>query len=105
MADLSLLPATAAIGGPDLLIGGCSLTGIAAEFGTPAFVIDEAALRDRARAYAEGMSSRHARSRVCFATKAFPSASMLSVMVSEGLGSDVVGVGELRIALAAGADP
>jgi diaminopimelate decarboxylase len=105
MPDLSLLPATAAIDGPDLLIGGCSLTDIAAEFGTPAFVIDEAALRQRARAYADGVSSRHARSRVCFATKSFPSVSMLAVMASERLGFDVVGAGELRIALAAGADP
>jgi diaminopimelate decarboxylase len=105
MPDLSLLPATAAIDGPDLLIGGCSMAGIAAEFGTPAFVIDETVLRQRARAYADGLSSRHARSRVCFATKAFPSASMLAVMASEGLGFDVVGAGELRIALAAGADP
>ncbi len=105
MPDLSLLPVTAAIEGPDLLIGGCSLTDIAAEFGTPAFVIDEGALRQRARAYADGLSARHARSRVCFATKSFPSASMLAVMASEGLGFDVVGAGELRIALAAGADP
>jgi diaminopimelate decarboxylase len=105
MPDLSLLPATAAIHGPDLLIGGCSLADVAAEFGTPAFVIDETALRQRARAYADGLSSRHARSRVCFATKSFPSASMLAVMASEGLGFDVVGAGELRIALAAGSDP
>ncbi len=105
MPDLSLLPATAVIDGPDLLIGGCSMAEIAAEFGTPAFVIDEAALRQRARAYADGLSSRHARSRVCFAAKSFPSASMVAVMASEGLGFDVVGAGELRIALAAGADP
>jgi diaminopimelate decarboxylase len=103
--DLSLLPATAAIDGSDLRIGGCSLAGVAAEFGTPAYVIDEDALRARARAYADGLSRLHARSRVCFATKAFPSASMLAVLASEGLGFDVVGAGELRIALAAGADP
>ena len=105
MPDFSLLPATATIDGADLLIGGCSLTEIAAEFGTPAFVIDEQALRDRARAFADGLARRHQRSRVCFATKSFPSASMLSVIASEGLGFDVVGAGELRMALAAGADP
>ena len=37
--------------------------------------------------------------------KSFPSASMVSVLASEGLGFDVVGRGELGIALAAGADP
>jgi diaminopimelate decarboxylase len=105
MADLSLLPSSAALDGSDLRVGGCSLTDLAAEFGTPAFVIDEEALRDRARAYVDGLSARHPRSRVCFAMKSFPSASMISVLGSEGLGLDVVGGGELRIALAAGADP
>src|SRR5580698_6938272 len=98
MPDFSLLPATATIDGADLLIGGCSLTEIAAEFGTPAFVIDERALRDRARAFADGLARRHPRGRVCFATKSFPSASMLAVVASEGLGFDVVGAGELRMA-------
>jgi diaminopimelate decarboxylase len=105
MGDLSLLPANAAIDGPDLLIGGCSLTELAAEFGTPAFIIDEQALRDRARAYVRGLSARHPGGRVCFAVKSFPSASMIRVLADEGLGFDVVGGGELRIALAAGADP
>ncbi|MBO0824206.1 MAG: diaminopimelate decarboxylase [Actinobacteria bacterium] len=105
MPDLSLLPLTAAIDGSELSIGGCSLADVAAEFGTPAFVIDEDALRQRARGYVDGLTTRHARGRVCFAAKAFPSASMLSVLASEGLGFDVVGAGELRIALAAGADP
>jgi diaminopimelate decarboxylase len=105
MPDLSLLPPSAVIDGSDLRIGGCSLTEIAAEFGTPAFVFDEQALRGRARAFADGLSSRHPRSRVCFASKAFPSASMIRILASEGLGFDVVGEGELRIALAGGADP
>jgi diaminopimelate decarboxylase len=105
MTDLSLLPASATIDGADLRIGGCSLTELAAEFGTPAFVIDEQALRDRASAYRDGLTARHPGGRVCFAMKSFPSASMISVLASEGLGLDVVGAGELRIALAAGADP
>jgi diaminopimelate decarboxylase len=105
MPDLSLLPPSATIAGDDLYLGGCSLTEVAAEFGTPAFVFDEQALRDRARAFADGLSSRHARSRVCFATKSFPSSSMISILAGEGLGFDVVGEGELRIALAGGADP
>jgi diaminopimelate decarboxylase len=105
MPDLSLLPPSAVIDGSDLRIGGCSLTEIATEFGTPAFVFDEQALRDRARAFADGLSTRHPRSHVCFASKAFPSVSMIRIFASEGLGFDVVGEGELRIALAGGADP
>jgi diaminopimelate decarboxylase len=105
MPELSLLPPSAAIDGADLRIGGCSLTEVAAEFGTPAFVFDEQALRDRARAFVDGLASRYPQSRVCFATKSFPSASMVSILAGEGLGFDVVGEGELRIALAGGADP
>ncbi|HEU5421813.1 MAG TPA: diaminopimelate decarboxylase [Streptosporangiaceae bacterium] len=105
MPDLSLLPPSATIDGDDLRIGGVSLRALAAEFGTPAYVLDEDALRDRAREYARATGSRHPASRVCFAVKAFPSASVIRVLAQEGLGCDVVGAGELRIALAAGADP
>jgi diaminopimelate decarboxylase len=105
MTDLSLLPPTAVMEGEDLRVGGCRLSEIAAEFGTPAYVIDEQALRARAREYLTELTSRHPRGRVCFAVKAYPSVSMIRVLVSEGLGCDVVGAGELAIALAAGADP
>ncbi len=105
MPDLSLLPPSAVIDGEDLLIGGCRLAEIAAEFGTPAYVFDEQALRDRAGEYLDAMTSRHGRSRSCFAVKAFPSVAMIRVLVESGLGCDVVGAGELRLSLAAGADP
>lgn len=105
MRDLSLLPPSAAIDGEDLRIGGCLLSQIAEQFGTPAYVIDEQALRDQARAYRVALTSRHRDGRVCFAVKAYPSVAMIRVLVSEGLGCDVVGAGELRMALAAGADP
>lgn len=105
MPDLSLFPPTTAIDGSDLMVGGCSLTAIGKDFGTPAFVIDEAALRSRAREYIQEFKGQHARSRVCFAVKSFPSISVIRVLAEEGLGCDVVGAGELRIALAAGVDP
>ena len=101
-----VLPATA---GQDaegrLVVGGCALEDVAATFGTPCFVVDEQALRDRARAYADAFSSRHPGTRVCFATKAFPCAPVAAVIAEEGLACEVAGGGELAIALAAGADP
>ena len=105
MPDLSLFPPSAAVAGEDLLIGGCSLREVADRFGTPAYVIDVAALRDRAREYRSALSAAHPRSRVCFAVKACPSVSVIRVLTGAGLGCDVVGEGELRMALAAGADP
>jgi diaminopimelate decarboxylase len=105
MPDLSLFPPSATVAGDDLQVGGCSLREIAERFGTPAYVIDEQALRSRARDYLAAFTRRHARSRVSFAVKAYPSASMISFLAREGLGFDVVGGGELRLALAAGVDP
>ena len=105
MPDLSLLPPSAVIDGDDLRIGGCLLSEVAAEFGTPAYVFDEQALRERAAEYLDAMTTRHPRSRACFAVKAFPSVAMIRVLAESGLGCDVVGAGELRLALAAGVDP
>jgi len=105
MPDLSLLPPSAVIAGEDLRIGGCLLSEVATEFGTPAYVFDEQALRERAAEYLDAMTTRHPRSRACFAVKAFPSVAMIRVLAESGLGCDVVGAGELRLALAAGADP
>ena len=105
MADLSLLPPSAVADGDDLRIAGVSLRELAQEFGTPAYVLDEDYLRARAREYVSSFTSRHPRSRICFAAKAFPSASVIQIFAEEGLGCDVVGAGELRLALVAGIDP
>jgi len=105
MPDLSLLPPSAFIEGDDLRIGGCLVTELAGRFGTPAYIVDTGALRDQARRYAEALASRHARGRVCFAVKAYPAVCVIAILARAGLGCDVVGAGELRLALAAGADP
>jgi diaminopimelate decarboxylase len=105
MPDLSLLPESAKVDGEDLRIGDCLLSEVAEQFGTPAYVFDEQALRDRAAEYQNAMTSRHRDSRVCFAVKAYPSVSMIRILAAHRLGCDVVGAGELRLALAAGADP
>ena len=55
-----------------LTVGGCRLDDLAEAFGTPTLVVDEAALRARARAYREGLAARWPRSRVVFASKSFP---------------------------------
>jgi diaminopimelate decarboxylase len=88
-----------------LLLGGCRADHLAAEFGTPALVVSEPALRARAREYVDGLAARWPRSRVVFASKAFPCTAVQRVMTEEGLGLDVAGGGEIVTALAAGADP
>ena len=88
-----------------VLIGGCRADDLAAEHGTPALVVDESALRARARDYREQLQRRWPNSRVVFASKAFPCTAVQAVMVQEGLGLDVAGGGEILTGLKAGVDP
>src|SRR4051795_12675315 len=105
-ALLSLFPPGSSLD-PDgmLTIAGCRADALATEFGTPVLVVAEPALRARAREYADGLAARWPRSRVVFASKAFPCTAVQRVMVEEGLGLDVAGGGEIVTALRAGADP
>jgi diaminopimelate decarboxylase len=88
-----------------LMIGGCRLDGVAEQFGTPAIVVSEEALRQRARDYLRSFRSRWPRCDVAFASKSFPCTAVQRVMVEEGLSIDVAGGGEILTALKAGADP
>jgi diaminopimelate decarboxylase len=104
--DLSLYPSgTRTDDQGRLLIGGCLVAELAEQFGTPAYLIDEDALRAQARRYADAFASRHPDSLVLFASKSFPAASIIQLLVDEGCGVDVAADGELALALAAGADP
>jgi diaminopimelate decarboxylase len=100
-----VLPRTAETRDGRLTIGGVALADVAAEFGTPAFVVDEEGLRETAREYLDAFTSRHADTDVHFASKALPCAPVTRILAEEGLGCDVASAGELAIALAAGFDP
>ena len=103
---LDLLPAGTELTDDGVpVVGGCRLDQVAAETATPVLVVAEDALRARAREYADGLAARWPRSRVVFASKAFPCTAVQRVMVEEGLGLDVAGGGEILGALKAGVDP
>ena len=85
-----------------LMVGGCRLDDVAAEFGTPAIVVAEDALRQRARDYLAAFRGRWPRSDVAFASKSFPCTAVQRVMVEEGLHLDVAGGGEILTALEGG---
>jgi diaminopimelate decarboxylase len=105
-AVLSLFPPGSTLDEEGMLtIGGCRADALAEEHGTPVLVVAEQALRARAREYREELAARWPRSRVVFASKAFPCTAVQRVMAEEGLGLDVAGAGEIVTALAAGADP
>ena len=99
---LSLFPSTTTVTDQGALaVGGVLLSAIAAEHGTPVQVVDEAGLRERARAFVDGLTRRRPRSSVAFASKSFPCTAIYRVMAEEGLHIDVAGAGELVTALKA----
>ena len=100
---LSLFPSSCVVdAGGALTLGGVRLSTLADEFGTPVQVVDEAALRQRAREFTDGLRQRRPGSSVAFASKSFPCTAIYRVMAEEGLHIDVAGAGELVTALKAG---
>jgi diaminopimelate decarboxylase len=90
-------------------IAGVPVTAIAAEFGTPVYVVDEADVRSRAHAIRESFDREFARvgssAKVYYAGKAFLSTEVARWVTDAGLNIDVASGGELAVALAAGVDP
>ncbi len=103
--DLSVYPPNAALEDGRLTLGGCRVADVAEEFGTPAYLIDAAGLRERAQAFQQALASRHPRSRVLFASKSFPTPSVMGLIADTGCGLDVAGLGELLAAERTGVDP
>jgi len=106
-ADLLELfpPGTTTDASGELMIGGCRASDLAATFGTPALIVDEAALRSRARRYVDGLALRWPHSSVVWASKSLPFTAVYRTLSQEGLGVDVAGGGELAMAMSAGVDP
>jgi diaminopimelate decarboxylase len=89
----------------ELVIGGVGVADLAERFGTPAYIVDEAGLRDQARRLRDGLAARHPDSEVVFASKSFPCLAAYKLFAAEGLAIDIAGAGELVMALAAGVGP
>lgn len=83
-------------------VGGIDVTALAAEFGTPAYVLDEEDFRTRARAWRDAFGTD---ADVYYAGKAFLSKAIVRWLHEEGLNLDVCSSGELAVALAAGMPP
>ena len=91
----------------EITIAGVGATNLAAEFGTPVYVVDEADVRDRARGIRDSFAREFARVgttvKVYYAGKAFLSTQVAAWMIDDGLNIDVCSGGELAVALAGGA--
>jgi diaminopimelate decarboxylase len=82
-------------------VGGVALREIAAEYGTPAHVIDEQDVRQACRAYRAAFPGGE----IAYAGKAFLCRSMARWADEEGLSLDVCSAGELSVAASAGFPP
>jgi len=94
-----------------LEVGGVALTDIAADFATPAFVMDRADLRGRARVWATAMAEEFwdgygmSGGDAFYAGKAFLCSDVVRTVTEAGMGVDTASLGELTLALRAGAAP
>lgn len=88
-----------------LEIGGCEAVELAERYGTPLYVYDESAVRERCRGWRSAMERSWPGGEVLYAGKAFLTMAMARLVEGEGLGLDVCSGGELWTALAAGFPP
>ena len=84
-----------------LTVAGLSVVDIADQVGTPVYVVDEADLRARARAFADAFQGWD----VYYAAKSFLCTTVARWVSEEGLGVDVCTGGELAVVQRAGVDP
>ncbi len=103
ISKLSLFPLNSAVNkNGHLVIGGCDCTALVEEFGTPLYVFDESDLRSRCSEFKVEFGKCYPDTAVIYATKAFASKALVSILKEEGLGLDVVSDGEMGIAHAVG---
>ncbi|MEI7058628.1 diaminopimelate decarboxylase [Nocardioides sp. CCNWLW239] len=84
-----------------LTVGGVAIPDLVANINTPAYVLDEADFRERARAFRDAFTGYD----VYYAGKAFLCTEVARWVAQEGLCLDVCSDGELSVALRAEMDP
>jgi diaminopimelate decarboxylase len=85
-----------------LVIGGCRVDDLAARFGTPLFVYDEAGVRDRVADYVAAFAAQPLDTVVVYASKAFPTVAMAAIVADSPMWIDVSTLGELEAAVRGG---
>ncbi len=86
-----------------LTIAGQEVTRLAAEYGTPLYLMDEQRIRSNCRMYLKAFRENFPEGSLpLYASKAASFKQIYRIMVEEGMGVDVVSSGELYTALAAG---
>jgi diaminopimelate decarboxylase len=89
--------------GAALYLGGVALTTIAEQVGTPVYVYNAEAIRERYRSLDTALAG--VPHRICYAVKANSTLAVLRILRDLGAGADIVSAGEMSRALAAGFAP
>lgn len=85
----------------EMVVAGVPMSGLAATFGTPTYVLDEAEFRGQCRRYAASFPDAE----VCYAGKALLTRAVARWVAEEGLSLDVCSAGELAVARSVGFPP
>ncbi|MBO5907346.1 MAG: diaminopimelate decarboxylase [Clostridia bacterium] len=86
-----------------LTLAGVNLASLAKKYGTPLYLYDEGKIREKCRAYISAANELFdGGARVMYASKAASFKRLYEIMREEGMGIDVVSVGEIYTASAAG---
>ncbi|MEZ4771360.1 MAG: diaminopimelate decarboxylase [Caldilineales bacterium] len=103
----SLLPLTACFNETGTLaIGGCDVTQLAAEFGTPLYLYDGATMDGAVETYQAALAQHYpGESQLAYAAKAWLCSAAARWIARRGIGLDVVSGSELAIALHGGVPP
>ena len=86
----------------ELILGGCKASDLAAEYGTPVYVLDEDTLRARCRSFIDEFRKIYPATSVSYACKAYINPILAKLFLEEGMGFDVVSGGELATTVNAG---
>ena len=88
----------------ELNISGVGVSELKAQYGTPLYVYDENMLVNQCRTFINNFKSSRFNTEVLYASKAFSCLEVLRIAGREGLGVDVVSLGEIHTAYKAGYD-
>ena len=88
----------------ELNISGVGVSELKSQYGTPLYVYDENMLVNQCRTFINNFRSSKFNTEVLYASKAFSCLEVLRIASREGLGVDVVSLGEIHTAYKAGYD-
>ncbi|MEM8861115.1 MAG: diaminopimelate decarboxylase [Chloroflexota bacterium] len=98
-------PLSAAVVENQLQIDTVPVNDLAERYGTPLYIFDEATIRDACQQYKSAFATYPGWVEFSYASKALLNTAVAKLLLEEGFGFDVVSLGEMQLAMHAGAKP